>query len=419
MRHLIVAVALAGLAGCQAKDAAPVGHAPKAPAVVQSDAPASGAAKAPASKAPTSKAPASAAQAAPMPAVEVELPPDAKASGETLADDILNDQLDRRAGRDRTNAAAFLYLAAKHPDPKVVRTAILGMSTSFVRKARAGEDERGVDASYAAVVEARLAAKHAGVRAAAIQATRMLIGGKTPQAGWIDKVLAQLEASTNVGDQLALLRMLYTVRAFQLDKPVPGGDKAKIAAPVIKIAQGPAGVLRTAALNLLTRVAYPGFPQRDALLALATTLSTDADAATRGLALALRARLANAGDAVGPVMLAALKDPAPFVRGSAVAGIARLKYKAGVPALMALLEDTASCDLAVGGWTTHDGKPGSFKVRSGLGHNLANASFRAIRAIAGPALKITPPATPNARSLAAARVDAARAWFKANKGKLK
>ncbi len=320
--------------------------------------------------------------------------------------------------RDPANAVAFLHLAAKDANARLTAKALVGMAQTWSR--RAGGKRPQVNKAFRKVVLARLKGKSA-VLSGALQASRLLLGGDAPYGPAVDRVL-KLTKAKGAATRYAAVRALFNVRDFQLPRATGGLLKGRVVKAFLGVLQGKTPWLLAATLERLARAAFPGSPESKDQIGAAEHFAKHEDAALRGLALRLRARLTPPKQAaeVAKVLKAAAKDPSPFVRAAALGGLVSLSR--GAATLVAALDDEGVATLEQKGIPGLAGKQNQHLGQEGP-RTVSEAGLYGLRTLSkGMGKKGFNFKDLGARNRAARRaaaVTAAKTWYAANKGKLK
>lgn len=361
------------------------------------------------------------AWAKPAPITLSQVPAGAQAQGDALVGQMKNGRFPGVAERDGSNAQAFLYLAARHPDPAVVAAALHAMSFTWRRQAKPNARRPAMNADYVKVVNTRLTDADGVVRLGALRAARLPLGGKRPDATTVDTVLKML-AAKDAAERIAGLEAIYNVRDFQSNRPTKGTRKAQIIEAVMPLLQDKEPWLIAAAAHRLARVAYPTMPQAKTLEAQSMRLAKHNEAAIRGGALLLAANLAGKkpdARTLGRLRMS-LKDASPYVRALSAGLLGNIGNAAVVHDLMPLLDDEAKAVIKVGNYRNMAGKQRAERFRPDGGSRVDVAAIKAIERLA-KTVDRTFSLELKGRDRKAARAKAvadAKAWYAANKGKL-
>jgi hypothetical protein len=382
-----------GCGGEREAEAEPKGSAP---------APATAAAQAPAS---------AAAPAAPKRvATKLELSADDQQRARDLAGSVKGNVFPGPAtARNPDNLPLFIWLAATHPSDNVVAAALQALP----RAARSD-----VDDDYRLLVKTYLGSKSAPLVGAALAAARPLLSATPPHEETLAAVLKAARDHELPQARLLAVRLLNSVKAFQLPKPQPGDTKERVIEALADAAEDPVEYVAAGALMRLGGAAYPDMPRRDALFALAKKQAVHADAAVRGRALQLAGRLAKSPEekaAAGVLAEERLADADPFVRSLAAETVAQVGRLAALPKVVALVEDTKENVHRRAGVTALTGEPLPIAHDGSPGRRVDDAALLALQKLtAGQGAKAFKPGTIRANELAAdlpKAAAAAKAWF--------
>lgn len=338
-----------------------------------------------------------------------------------LASQVRNGRFIGAAERDPANGRLFLHLAATHDDPAVIAASLRAMSYTWRRQPRRGGKRPVMDADYIAVVKARLGASEDAVRAQALRAARLPIGGKKPDVAVIDQVLTIL-ARPAVPDQLAALTSVANVSDFSSNRATRGPLKAKVTKAVLPLLDSKEPIVVATALYRLAKAAFPGMPEARALAGHSLRLAKHPEPAVRGESLRLAAGLAGKkpdNQLIGRLTMA-LKDPNGYVRAVAVELLTQFKHVPSTHAIMGLIEDEAAAVHKLSGPKTLDGRDGSRRFRAESARRVDVVALRAVDRLTngiGPDLKSTPKGK-NKKKARAKAVKDAKAWYGKHKGKL-
>lgn len=353
----------------------------------------------------------------------VKLKKPTKADDVTLSKALVGRMRDGRfVGADErnpVNGRAFLHLAATSDDATVVAAALRALGYTWARAPRRSSKRPAIDADYVAVVRARIADPDGKIRYEALRAARLPIGGEKPDLPTIDVVLALL-TSANEADQMAALESVYNIRDFAAPRKTQGPLKAKVIKAVLPLLDSKSHPVVAGAFYAFAQSAYPGMPEAETLLARAKRNAKHPEPAVRAESLRLASAIAPKDDELTERLLAALGDPAPYVRASAAELLAERKYVPAVHPLMKLIEDSDKATRKVGGYRDLTGKPGTRRFRPETGGRVDEVALRAIDELTD-SIDAKLSCSPRGRDQKQARreaVERAQTWYDANKDKV-
>lgn len=349
---------------------------------------------APATTAPASTAPAPKAVTIAPIAISHTLTPQAQDARETIALKMLDGRMKPLALRDRGSALAFRDLAAKHPHPKVVRQALLGMSRTF--STRAGKHAQ-VDDDYRKVVRVRLGATNPEIRLAALAAARLL----AKEQATLD-TLIKLTAHAHAPTRVAAVRMLALQPIVQTGK-IDAPQYAPIMTALLSAAKQSDAATRVSVMERLARTITPKTPQREALASLATAQRSDADPAVRGGANLLFATTATDKPAAAKALVADLKHAHAYVRSATLEALGLLGHAPAVHAIMPLLSDAAPARHIV------PNQPKAIHLQLDGGRTVQAAALNALRMLSKKGFDYK---RGDLRKDPAAIIASAQAWYK-------
>ncbi len=407
MRMIASLVTLTLGMGCAEREAEAV---PKpAPATAAQQAPASAAPEAPATAAPpASTAPAAAGKRV---SIALELSADDQARAADLAAEVKGATFGGGPGivRDPENFPLFVWLAATSPNDNVVAASLQALTRAI---------KPVVDADYRLLVKTYLAAKPAPLVGGALVATRPLLAADPPDEEILAAVVRIAKDHEMPQARVLAIRQLNSVKAFQLPKPQPGNTKERVVEALLDAADDPIEYVAAGALMRLAGAAYAEMPKRDAAFAIAQKQAAHKDAAVRGRALQLAARLAKAPEekaAVGALAEAALTDADPFVRSMAAEAVGQTGRLAALPKLVALVDDTAENVHRRDGVTSLTGEPLEMAHDGSPGRRVDDAALIALQKLTrDQGARAFKPGTIRANDLASdlpKAAEAAKAWF--------
>ncbi len=357
------------------------------------------------------------AQAA-LPEISIGYEPDPSAA--SRADDLTRrakSGLGTRDLMDAANSHAFLHLAARSADPKVVAEALRGMARSWSRGE--GKSKRPtINKDFRKVVSQRLGVKDANVLAGALAAARLVAGGSTPDAKVVDRIIA-LATSGVPAVRLAAFRALHNVRAFQVAKPAKGKTKGKVVAALLTALEAKQAWLVAGALDELAGASFSGLPHRDKVLAATRKLAAHADPGVRGLALLTASRVASAKERadIAKLVRGHFKHKNAFVRGAAADAAAALGERSLLHDLLALLDDAGKAEHMVKGFTAADVKAGEIRLRV-EGGRVDAAALRAFKSLSNGKFSYVRGGGAKRDAKRAAAITQAKAWYAKAKSKL-
>ena len=357
------------------------------------------------------------AQAAPVTEIQISYEPDTLDAGraDTLARDARSTLPSATLG-DSRNARPFLHLAARNADATVVAAALSGMARGWSRTGKGGRPK--VNGDYSKVVLTRLGDPDGRVVAAALKAARLLTGGEKPHAKTIAKVINLAEKGKPPA-RVAAIDSLVNVRAFQVARPMGGGDKAKVVAAITPALSAAEPYVVAAAVNRLARAAYPAIPKRDELAAAAKRLDGHRDPGVRGMALVLAARIATAAEKaeLAARVREGLGDKSAFVRAAAAEAAGALGDRSMVHDLVTRLDDPGGAEHEVGGFQALDGSKGGVQLRI-EDRRVDLAALRAIKDLSKGSLEYKRPAGAKRDAMRREAIAAAHAWYEKSKASL-
>lgn len=224
------------------------------------------------------------------------------------------------AGCDE-HAPRFVWLAARHDEPAVVRAALGGVGACA-----AAADP--VDAR--AVVAHHLASEDRATAGAAFAASAALVADAPPG----DPLLEALVRAATGGAPAVRYEALLA-----LDERAWAEEPAVVAAYAQALAAEEPWLV-TEALRIV-RFRAAGLPDPGVLRTPALLLARDKDPGIRGRSALLLARLAPDDEEVRATVLALLDDPHPFARASASEALADMAYLPAVHGIVTRLDDPA------------------------------------------------------------------------------
>lgn len=352
--------------------------------------------------------------------ISYRVDPDSAERAEALADRIVDGTISGRDLREPKNAKLFLHLAAGAREPKVVAAALDGLSRTWSREGRGARPK--VDKDFRAVVEGRLADGAGPVRAGALSAARLIIGGQKTDAKMLAQVV-KIAGAKSGPDRVAAMEALFNVRDFQIPKAWPGNVKAQIIAAHLPNLDHDDLAVVVVALKNLARAAYPAMPENAKLQAKARALATHARPEVRGEAVQLLANLATGADldkGDRALLIAALADPHPFVRAAAAMACGSTGDLALAHGLMGLMADDGAAKLVLTGFKTLDGEPGQVRLPTHAERvdETALESLKVLTAKSKFKFDYDSLGGKGRQALRAKAVAGARAWYAENEKKL-
>jgi HEAT repeat protein len=380
--------------GCTDREAEAVPKAPT-PATAAQQAPASAAAPAAAKRVP----------------IRLELSAEDQQRASDLADLVKGTEFSGGPGivRDPANFPLFVWLAGTNPNDNVVAASL----QAFARAVKPT-----VDDDYRLLVKTYLAAKPAPLVGGALAATRPLLAADPPDEETLAAVIKIARDHELPQARVLAVRQLNSVKAFQIPTPQPGNTKERVVEALLDAAEDPVDYVAAGALMRLAGAAYPDMPKRDALFAVAQKRATHTDAAVRGRALQLAARLAKSPEekaAAGALAEERLTDADPFVRSMAAEAVGEVGRLAALPKLIALVDDTQENVHRRTGVTSLTGEPLDIAHDGSPGRRVDDAALLALQKLTkDQGAKAFRPKPVRANDLAADLPKAAaeaKAWF--------
>jgi hypothetical protein len=330
---------------------------------------------------------------------------------EALVLTMSNDRFPNESCYEKSNARAFVWIAAAKTEPATQAAALDCMYSTFTHTQSVDTKEM-VNADYKLVVSTLLDSPDDTVRARAIEAARVSIDGDVPDNPTIGKLVGMAGASA--AQRYAVLDTLWYVDSWDKDDAIAGVYIGALDAAEPYVVSAALSKLRSGYYNLSDGAG--AYKKVEGLLA-------HDDPGVRGRALeALAAMASKHGDAgaAGDAAHKLLKDGHPYVRSEAAGAVASLKREASIHQLMNMIEDSEKNTYDIEGFKLLDGSDGRLHHDGSAWSRVDDAVFSALKTMTyggDDPFDYQVKADTKDQDLADA-VDDARAWYDRNKDEL-
>jgi len=240
---------------------------------------------------------------------------------EALAASVKNRVFPYAEQNKKENTPLFLWLASNSKEEDVVIAALDGMAKTWTPSPE-----------YTSVVEKLLDSDSQLIQAAALEAAKPPMRGKSEQPTLQEKLVKLADSHPQASARLEALNALSGVKDFHQNE--------KIAAVFLKNLDASEPYLKSLALF---RIQFNNYRivRQDEFFARARALLKDPDAGVRGRAAEVASILVpdSEKETLGAELTQMLEDKQAYVRSASADALGRLVYKPAIPKMVELLDD--------------------------------------------------------------------------------
>ncbi|MCB9661492.1 MAG: HEAT repeat domain-containing protein [Sandaracinaceae bacterium] len=280
-----------------------------------------------------------------------------------------------RSAMVRDNARIFLFLAETASDDEVVAGSLRALRSTWTHSPRYERQMALLTPEYGAVVRLRLHDERPVVQAAAIEAAEKTLLTDPPDERVAEELAALALAHPDPAGRLAALEVLWNVTTLR--------THPESMRPYVDALSAQQPWLVSASLFRLSGFGA-AYPDAANLRARLIELLGHDDPGVRGRAATTLSSVVGvadpARDAAGRAIEPLLRDEHPFVRSAAATALAWLDQRTAVPAIVALLDDSARDTYDLRGFTRLDGTPGFLHHDGSPWSRVDDAALRALQA---------------------------------------